>query len=104
MRIGVQSMVNLMNRLLGCPLATRLQGKNAEASKTTHTVLSQQFPTQLAGFHQARWLIVSDYACMESDRWVACAKMSIEKSALREFNSKAMDLPHKDSDCLMSAP
>ena len=42
---------------------------------------------------------------MESDRSVACAnRMSIEKSALREFNSKAMDLPHKDSDCLMSAP
>lgn len=42
---------------------------------------------------------------MESDRSVACANgMSIKKSPLREFNSKAMDLPHKDSDRLMSAP
>jgi hypothetical protein len=57
-RIGVQSMVNRMNRLLGCSLATGLQGKNEEANRTTHLVLSQQFSTHLAGFHQARWLIV----------------------------------------------
>jgi hypothetical protein len=57
-RNGEQSMVNRMNRLLGCSLATGLQGKNEEVNKTTHLVLSQQFSTHLAGFHQARWLIV----------------------------------------------
>ena len=42
---------------------------------------------------------------MKSDRLVARAKrMSVEKSALREFNSRALDLSHKGSDCLMSAP
>ena len=34
-------MVNRMNRLLGCSLATGLQGKNEELNKTTHLVLSQ---------------------------------------------------------------
>jgi hypothetical protein len=46
-RIGVQSMVNRMNRLLGCSLVTGLQGKNEEVNKTTHLVLSQQFSTHL---------------------------------------------------------
>lgn len=104
-RIGVQSMVNRMNRLLGCSLAAGLQGRTKSLIRPLASCLVS-FPTQLAGFHQARWLIaVSDYVCMQSDRLVTRAnRMSVEKSALREFNSRALDLSHKGSDCLMSAP
>ena len=81
-RNGEQSMVNRMNRLLGCSLATAAKERRAY-----------------------KLIAVSDYVCMKSDRLLARAnRMSVEKSALREFNSRALDLSHKGSDCLMSAP
>jgi hypothetical protein len=104
-RIGVQSMVNRMNRLLGCSLATGLQGKNEEVSKTTHLVLSAVLDT-FSRLPSGAMVNRSVRLSMYGERQVGCRAngMSIEKSALREFNSRALDLSHKGSDCLMSAP
>jgi len=87
-------MVNRMNRLLGCSLATGLQGKNEDLNKTTHLVLSQ-LPDTISSLPSARWLIaVSDYICMQSDRLVARAdRMSVEKSALRDLAAETGSLP-----------
>ena len=95
----MQSMVNRMNRLLGCSLATGIKGKNEEL------VLSQ-LPDTISRLPSGAMVnrSVRLSHCAERQVVARANRMSVQKSALPEFNSRALDLSHTGSDCLMSAP